>query len=406
MKKLLLLGILPVVLLLWWGLGRSGSAPQVHFSSVRRQTIASTVSTNGKVEPATSGAAIAETAGVVRSIAIQRGQNVSAGQTLVMLDAAAAQSAVATALAQRQEAEAESTTLRQGGKAATLASASDAVNSATAAVETAQRNYDAIQRLARQQAATKMQVQDAKDAVDRAKLQLSAAENQRKTIVTSTDQTVAQAKLRDAQAALTLAQHRLSLTAIKAPVAGTVYQFDLKIGAYLQPGELVASIGNLDQVKVTIYVDEPDLGRVGTGMPVKITWDAKPGQQWWGHVDKMPTEVVALGTRTVGEVTTLVDNPNHDLLPGVSVNATVISKVAKDAPSIPKAALRTFNGAAGVYKLAGKQIHWTPITAGVSDINNVEVVAGLQQGDDVADRVIDPTDAEIKDGMKVRPVID
>ena len=89
---------------------------------------------------------------------------------------------------------------------------------------------------------------------------------------------------------------------VRAPIAGTVYQFDLKPGAYLNAGDLVASIGQLDRVRVKVFVDEPDLGRVKRGMPVGITWDAMPGRQWKGVVDKTPTQIVALGTRQVGEV--------------------------------------------------------------------------------------------------------
>ena len=133
----------------------------------------------------------------------------------------------------------------------------------------AQRKYDGTERLASQQAATKLQVLDAKDEVDRAKLQLAFLENQRRTLVTSSDRTVAAAKLRDARAAVLSAQHRLSLGTIRSPIAGTVYQFDLKVGSYLQPGELVALVGNLDQVKVTVYVDEPDLGRISQGLLVQ-----------------------------------------------------------------------------------------------------------------------------------------
>jgi HlyD family secretion protein len=123
-------------------------------------------------------------------------------------------------------------------------------------------------------------------------------------------------------------------------------------------------------------------------------------------VDHMPTEVVALGSRTVGQVTTIVNNPNQDLLPGVSVNATVISRVAKDVVSIPKAALRTLHGSDGVYKLAGKSIEWTAVKAGVSDINNVQILSGLSEGDRVADRVVEPSDAEIRNNMRVRPQFD
>ena len=137
-------------------------------------------------------------------------------------------------------------------------------------------------------------------------------------------------------------------------------------------------------------------------MPVNITWDARPGQKWSGRVNRLPTEVVALGTRTVGEVTTIVDNPNHDLLPGVSVNVTIVSKVVNDVVSIPRAALRSRNSATGVYKLAGKTIAWVPVTAGISDVNNVQILSGLEAGDKVADRVVDPSDAEMRSGMRVK----
>ncbi len=406
MKKYWVLLILPALVLLWWGLDRRGSAPEIHFTTVRHATIESIVSTNGKVEPAQWAAARAETAGVVRSVAVQRGQTVEAGQTLVVLDTAAAQSDLAGALAREQEARAENAIVGQGGKAAQLANLNDQVQSAQTALQVAQRNYDSLERLAAKQAATKLQVQDAKDAVERAKLQLSALQDQRRTLVTSNDKAVAQAKLHDAQAAVALARHRVGLGEIRAPMAGTVYQFNLKIGAYLQPGEVVALVGELGRVKVTVYVDEPDLGRVAEGMPVTITWDARPGQRWTGRVDKLPTEVIALGTRTVGEVSTIVPNPSHDLLPGVTVNATIISKRVRDALSIPKAALRTARGQNGVYLLRGDSVAWRPVNPGISDINNVQILSGLQPGDKVADRVVEPSDAEIRDGMHVRPVVD
>lgn len=412
MRKYWLLLILPALLLIWWGVSRGESAPQVHFSAVRRVTIESTVSTNGKVEPAQWAAARAETAGVVRTVSVQLGQNVSAGQTLVSLDTAAAASDLAAAQAREQEAQSEANTLGQGGRASTVASLTDAVNTAEAAVAVAQKNYDSLSRLSSQGAATKLQVVEAQNALDRAKLQLVAAQNQRRTLITSSDRVVAQAKLHDAEAAVALARHRLALGVVVAPMSGTVYQLgtanqlDIKIGAYLQPGELVARVGNLDQVKVTVYVDEPDIGRLADSLPVRITWDARPGQQWWGKVEHMPTEVIALGTRTVGEVSTIIQNPNHDLLPGVSVNATIVSRVQKDAMSIPKAALRTLNGNSGAYVLKGGSLTWTRVQTGISDVNNVEILSGLRNGDLVADRVVEPSDAEIRAGMRVRPLKD
>jgi RND family efflux transporter MFP subunit len=406
MKKSWLLLLLPLLLLIWWGLGRGNSVPVVHFAQVQRSTIQSTVSTNGKAEPAEWAAARAEGPGVVTAVEVHRGQHIDAGQVLVRLDTVAAQTSLAAAKAQQQQAQTDLATLKQGGKAAQRVSIQDQIRAAQTAIDVAQRNYDAMQRLAGQQAATKLQVLDAKDALDRAKLQLQSAENQRQSLVTAADQDVAQARLHDADAAVALAQHQVALGSIAAPMSGTLYQFDLKVGSYLQAGDLVGLVGNVSQMKVVVYVDEPDLGRVGLDMPVKVTWDARPGQLWWGRVDRMPTEIVALGSRTVGEVSTIVDNPNHDLLPGVSINAVIISQVVKDALSIPKAALRNLHGSDGVYKLSGDVIRWTGVKAGVSDVNSVQIESGLSATDRVVDRVVEPSDAELKDGARVRAVFD
>jgi HlyD family secretion protein len=402
-KSWLLFLVLPVLLLLWWLTGRSGSSPQVHVAAARPATIESIVSTNGKAEPAQWAAARAEAGGIVQTVDVQRGATVSIGQRLVSLDQTAAQSDLAAAVAREEEAAAESTVIQQGGRAGPLASADAAARSAEAAVSVAQRNLDSLLRLQKSQAATQLQVNDARDALNRAQLQLSAAQEQKRSLVTKGDQAVALAKYRDAKAAVSLAQNRLTLRSVLAPVSGTVYQFDLKIGAYLQPGEQVALIGNLDQIKVTVYVDEPDLGRVSLGMPVRVTWDGRPGQVWSGVVDKMPTEVTSLGTRTVGEVSSTVSNPDHQLLPGVTVNAVVTSKLVRNALAIPKSALHTLRGQTGVYRLQGNVLVWTPVTAGVSDLTNVQILSGLNEGAEVADRVIAPSDAELTDGLRVRP---
>src|SRR6202035_4430634 len=76
------------------------------------------------------------------------------------------------------------------------------------------------------------------------------------------------------------------------------------------------------------------------GKPVVITWDAMPGRQWKGVVDKTPTQIVALGTRQVGEVYCVIDNPDHNLLPGTNVNVDITAEEAASALTIPKEAVR------------------------------------------------------------------
>jgi HlyD family secretion protein len=230
---------------------------------------------------------------------------------------------------------------------------------------------------------------------------VESLENNRKALVAPSDRGISEAKLRDAQAAVELAQHRLDQSTIRSSMDGVLYQFDIRKGAYLQVGEQVAMIGNLDNMRVRVYVDEPDLGRVSLNLPVDITWEARPGQKWHGHVIQLPNEVTALNTRQVGVVTCLIENPNHDLLPGTNVDAAIVSKVVRDAVSIPKQALQSRSQQTGVWKLgAGGTIAWQPVSAGVSNITNVEIKSGLNKGD----RVILPSDATLSDGMRVKAV--
>ena len=136
----------------------------------------------------------------------------------------------------------------------------------------------------------------------------------------------------------------------------------------------MGSVGKLDPVRVRVYVDEPELGRVEPGESVRITWDALAGREWKGTVQRKPTEVVALGSRQVGEVLCTVDNPNRDLTPGTNVNAFILTKVVQNALSIPKTTVRRDNGV-GVFVLQkDNTVQWRGIQTGISDALRVEVL--------------------------------
>jgi HlyD family secretion protein len=161
----------------------------------------------------------------------------------------------------------------------------------------------------------------------------------------------------------------------------------------------VGSIGKLDRVRVNVFVDEPDLGRVAKGMPVVITWVAKPGRVWDGEVDRTPTQIVAMGTRQVGEVVCVIKNPDRDLLPGTNVDAEIRSETVADALTVAKEVLRTERGETGVLVLAGDRLVWKKAKVGVSNTTRSQV-EGLSEGDAVALY----SDKALKDGMLVRAV--
>ncbi|MGH9557682.1 MAG: efflux RND transporter periplasmic adaptor subunit [Bryobacteraceae bacterium] len=397
--------LLPIVVLAGagagiWGLVKWKSQPtEVQFARVIRTTIHSSVPTNGRVEPIEWAAARAERAGPVVQISVARGQRVERGAPLVYLDSTAARANLNAAQARIGAAKAQIEVIAKGGRATDRAEISSGLDRARLDLANAQKEYDALDRLLAKQAATQAEVNAAKQKLDQAKLQIQSLEQRRKALAASGDRAAAQAQLDDAQAAVRLANLEIERSVIRAPVAGTVYQFDLKPGAYLNTGDAVAYIGRLDRVRVNVFVDEPDLGRAKKGMPVSIAWLALPGRHWQGEVDRTPTEIVAMGTRQVGEVVCVIENPGHDLLPGSNVDVEILTAEIPDALAIPKESVHTERGQTGVYLLDGDHIEWKPVTLGVANTTRTQV-AGLNLDDAVALY----SDKPLHNGMPVKPV--
>ena len=401
----LLLSVIAILcaIILYFLIARRTAPPDVPFTKVVRETVTSTLTTNGKVEPIRWASARAQSAGLVDRIFVQRGENVKAGQLLAQLDTRTVQSDVTAAEGRVEQAQAEVETLREGGRSTDIAELVSALATARQELAAAERDLASLERLEAKGAATRAEVNAARDRVQRAQIEIKGLEQKRASLVSKPQQSAAQGRLREAEAAISAAKQRLALTSIRAPIAGMVYQLgeqnDLHQGTYVNPGDLIANIGNLDRVRVTVYVDEPDLGRVAVGMPVTITWDALPGREWRGVVERTPTSVISLGSRQVGEVSCVIDNPDHDLIPGTNVNAEIRSKVAENVLAIPKGAIRRENGEVGVYLLQNGRVVWRKVTVGTTSVARAEVT-GLKEGQSVAL----PSDRTLKDGMAVTPV--
>lgn len=399
-RTLVLLVLILIVVVVAWGVSRRAQPPQIPFIKVVRDTLTSTLSTNGKVEPIQWASARAERQGVIEKVFVQRGQQVAEGAPLVSLDDAAAQAELASSEAQIAQARALEKPLQQGGTASERTEIDNQLAKAHLDLQIAQRDFAAAQRLYEKQAGTKIEVDTQRARVETLQQAIRGLERRRASLVEPSQKQSAQAKLQEAEASAALARHNVELSVIHAPISGTIYQFDQRVGGFVNVGDVIATIGRLEQVRVIVYVDEPDLGRIGTGMPVAITWDAMPGRTWKGVVEKLPTQVVPLGTRQVGEVSCVIENPNRDLLPGTNINAEIQSRVVNSALVIPKEALRRQGTETGVYMLDPEtRIKWRPVQIGISSLTKAQVTRGLSAGDSVAL----PTDRPIKLGSKVQP---
>jgi HlyD family secretion protein len=373
--------------------------PEVQFGRAARETIHSSIPTDGKVEPIEWAPARAERGGPVVNIMVQRGQHVAKDAALVEMDTTEAKAALTAAQSRIAQAHVDLDVIHRGGRATDLAEISSGLEKAKHDLDVAQRNYETEQRLFEKGAGTKMAVEAAKQKVDDARLEIDRWEKKRTALAASPEGPAAQARLDDAEAAKSLAETQIKQSIVRSPIEGTVYQFDLKPGAYLNAGDTVASIGRLDQVRVNVYVDEPDLGHVAVGMPVLITWDALAGRQWTGEVDKTPTQIIKLDTRQVGEVTCVIRNPNRDLLPGTNVNIEIRSETVANVITIPKEGVRTEHAQTGVFVLNGDRLVWKQVKTGVSNTTRVQV-----EGLNAEDAVALFSEKVLRDGMVVKAV--
>jgi HlyD family secretion protein len=399
MKKLLaLVGVL-VLVLGWWAYRRKNAPPEAPFAKVSRETVVSTLITNGRMEPVEWTAVLAERSGVVEKLHTDRGTRVGRGDMLAEIGAENSKSDLAAADARVAQARAELSVVEAGGRASDLAEIDGALARARVERENARKEQASLERLVAKQAATRQEAEDAARRVELADTQLQALEKKRTALVGKSDRASAEAKLRELEAAADISRRQLEKTVIRAPIAGVVYDSTVRLGSYLNPGDPVAKVGRTEKVRVRVYVDEPELGRVAAGMPVTITWDALPGRSWKGTVERMPDQIAALGTRQVAEVVCVIDNPGGELLPGANVNAEIRSRVAENALTIPREALRRQSNVPGVLLLQGDKVVWRKVTLGVSAVTRVQVLEGLAEGDSVAL----PSEVTLEDGSSVRP---
>lgn len=398
-KKLLWLFAIPLAAVGWWAYHRTNDAPQVPFAKVKRETLVSTLPTNGKVEPIKWQAVRVEQAGLVSSLPVQEGQTVPPGAILAVLSDTGLQADLDAAAARVAQAHEDLSIIDAGGKQLELTTIESDLARLRLERDHDRKEYESLRRLADKQAAAPLEVDAMKNKLQTAELGIEGLEKRRAALVTASDKTVAQARLRDAEAALDLAKKHIAQTRIEAPIGGVVYDLAARPGVYLNVGDLVANVGETARLRVRVYVDEPELGRIEKGQPVSITWDALPARAWEGTVERKPSNIVALASRQVGEVWCTIDNPGGVLLPGTNVDAHIRTATVPDALTIPKECLRRDANGMGVFALRGGRLAWLPVETGAASVTRVQMLKGVAEGTEVAL----PTDLTLHDGETVRP---
>ena len=356
----------------------------VRVAEADRQSLASTVSTNGRVEPRINYEIHSPLATTVKAVYVQPGDTVPAGKLLMQLDDIDAKARVATAESAVKTAEAEFEAANNNGTLEQRQAAAADLARSTIDRNQAQHNLDALIKLAASGAASESEVQSARQRLLSAQTSLDAAQQAVRSRYSTTDIARAKAVVEDAQSNLAAARQVLGETNVVAPISGTVYTVNVGRTEFVEQGALLLQIADLHQERVRAYFDEPEIGALAVGQPIVIRWDAKPDKVWRGHIERTPITVITYGTRTVGEVLIAIDGPDGGLLPDTNVTVTVTTSSQTNVLSIPREALFSQGGKPYVFKVEHNELVKTPVVTGTPNLTQVAIISGLNEGDEVA----------------------
>jgi HlyD family secretion protein len=231
---------------------------------------------------------------------------------------------------------------------------------------------------------------------------LSALQQKTTVRYRPSDRREAAARVADAQASLDAARNQFNNANISSPMAGTVYSINVVAYDFVPVGADLIRVADLNNVEIRAYFDEPEIGKLAAGQPVKITWDGRPNRVWHGHIKQAPIAAMALGPRSVGECIIAVDDSKEDLLPNTNVIVTVTIQQHFHVLTIPRNALHTQGQANFVYRIVDGSARRTPVDVGIINLDRAEITHGLNENDQVILNTAD--NRELRDGEPVHVV--
>lgn len=175
-------------------------------------------------------------------------------------------------------------------------------------------------------------------------------------------------------------------TRLNAPFDGTVVSLDAIIGQTVGTSPIM-TIATTEKLMVRFYLDETDIDKVAVGNRVTFTLDAYPNQPVDGEVVIVePSLQVVDGTPVIVVWASLPAETEFNLMSGMTVDVEVIAGESLKTLIVPVQALREL--APGSYAVfivdANGQLVMTPVTVGLRDFANAEILSGVKAGDMVS----------------------
>lgn len=216
------------------------------------------------------------------------------------------------------------------------------------------------------------------------------------------DQAISQQEFDEADSLLLAAQAmheeakaQVDKTSLRAPFDGVLGLRNVSVGAYVQPGQDLINLENIDPLKLNFNISERYAGALQPGQELVLKVDAYPGEKFTGQIHAINPRLDP-DTRTF-VIRGKVSNPDGRLKPGMFARIYLTLVQRKNSPVIPEQAIFPIGNELHVYKVVdGKAVN-TLIEIGNRLTGEVEVLKGLVAGE----QVITAGQPKVRDGSPV-----
>ncbi len=203
----------------------------------------------------------------------------------------------------------------------------------------------------------------------------------KKQFVTQSQLEDANAMVKTSKAAMDTAELNLSRCTIRSPMEGIVDRVYIESGEFLSVGDPVATILQIDRLKIEVGIPESDVAAVRKLSTFDMIIDALGGQNYKGKYHYLFKTADSMARLYNLEIE--VNNPGHKILPGMFARVSIVKHHDAQGLAVPIYSLVTLDKKTGVFVEKENVVHFRPVTTGFLDGWKIQIPTGLFPGEKV-----------------------
>lgn len=187
-------------------------------------------------------------------------------------------------------------------------------------------------------------------------------------------------QLNNIKADIALLKVNISKTEIKAPYKGRIGLRNVSLGAFVTPSNIITSISQIDQKKISFSIPEKYSSQVYPGMQVQFGIEGK-NQQFLAKVLASESTIESQ-TRNLKILATISDDKN-ELVPGTFAKVSLTLGEDTNAVSVPTQCIMPSARSKQLVLYKNGEPKFVNVTTGIRSVDNIQITEGVVPGDTV-----------------------